>query len=380
MNINNLIEVTINTTNHNQTIRLLKYKNINIYKINYQKNKVIIKIKAKDLDKINKLYQIDNINYLGIKTIFHNFKKTILNLISITLIITLIVFYTNIIVKIDLTTENTELRKYILNELDKNDLNTYSFVKNDETLLQIKNKILEASKNKIEWINIERVGMKYLVKIEPKKSKNPQEELKYCHVIAIKDGTISKIISQNGTEITDVNDSVKKGDILISGDIKLNETTKNHVCATGKVYAKTWYTIDVSTTKTYEEKIKKSNFRYNLLLNYKNKSQKIFKSRIKNSIEENNKIIDLFGLKLYVQKEYESEINILKYDTKTLEEKTNKIVKEKMLPTIKEDGKIITQKVLKKVENDSTIEMTIFIVVEEQIGLTQEIEEQDIIE
>ena len=51
-----------------------------------------------------------------------------------------------------------------------------------------------------------------------------------------------------------------------------------------------------------------------------------------------------------------------------------------MLPTIKEDGKIITQKVLKKVENDSTIEMTIFIVVEEQIGLTQEIEEQDIIE
>ncbi len=380
MNINNLIEVTINTTNHNQTIRLLKYKNINIYKINYQKNKVIIKIKAKDLDKINKLYQIDNINYLGIKTIFHNFKKTILNLISITLIITLIVFYTNIIVKIDLTTENTELRKYILNELDKNDLNTYSFVKNDETLLQIKNKILEASKDKIEWINIERVGMKYLVKIEPKKSKSPQEELKYCHVIAIKDGTISKIISQNGTEITDVNDSVKKGDILISGDIKLNETTKNHVCATGKVYAKTWYTIDVSTTKTYEEKIKKSNFRYNLLLNYKNKSQKIFKSRIKNSIEENNKIIDLFGLKLYVQKEYESEINILKYDTKTLEEKINKIVKEKMLPTIKEDGKIITQKVLKKVENDSTIEMTIFIVVEEQIGLTQEIEEQDIIE
>lgn len=380
MNINNLIEVTINTTNHNQTIRLLKYKNINIYKINYQKNKVIIKIKAKDLDKINKLYEIDNVNYLGIKSIFHNFKKTILNLISITLIITLIVFYTNIIVKIDLTTENNELRKYILNELDKNDLNTYSFVKNDETLLQIKNKILEASKDKIEWINIERVGMKYLVKIEPKKSKNPQEELKYCHVIAIKDGTISKIISQNGTEITDVNDSVKKGDILISGDIKLNETTKNHVCATGKVYAKTWYTIDVSTTKTYEEKIKKSNFRYNLLLNYKNKSQKIFKSRIKNSIEENNKIIDLFGLKLYVQKEYESEINILKYDTKTLEEKINKIVKEKMLPTIKEDGKIITQKVLKKVENDSTIEMTIFIVVEEQIGLTQEIEEQDIIE
>lgn len=380
MNINNLVEVTINTTNHNQTIRLLKYKNINIYKINYQKNKVIIKIKAKDLDKINKLYEIDNVNYLGIKSIFHNFKKTILNLISITLIITLIVFYTNIIVKIDLTTENTELRKYILNELDKNDLNTYSFVKNDETLLQIKNKIFEASKDKIEWINIERVGMKYLVKIEPKKSKNPQEELKYCHVIAIKDGTISKIISQNGTEITDVNDSVKKGDILISGDIKLNETTKNHVCATGKVYAKTWYTIDVSTTKTYEEKIKKSNFRYNLLLNYKNKSQKIFKSRIKNNIEENNKIIDLFGLKLYVQKEYESEINILKYDTKTLEEKINKIVKEKMLPTIKEDGKIITQKVLKKVENDSTIEMTIFIVVEEQIGLTQEIEEQDIIE
>ena len=50
------------------------------------------------------------------------------------------------------------------------------------------------------------------------------------------------------------------------------------------------------------------------------------------------------------------------------------------IDVVKEDGKIITQKVLKKVENDSTIEMTIFIVVEEQIGLTQEIEEQDIIE
>ena len=217
--INNLIKVTISSANHSQTIKLLKFKCVNIYNIVYDNSKIIIIINKKDIDKITKLFNVLDVKYVGIRSLFDKPKSFFVSIFFLFIFVLLISLYSCFIVKIELNTVNSELRSYILNELDRNCLKENSFVVNDQRLLEIKKKVLETGRDKLEWLNIERVGMKYKISLEEKKDKNPESMLDYCNIIATKDGTITKVISSSGSAMVDVNDSVKKDDGLISGDI-----------------------------------------------------------------------------------------------------------------------------------------------------------------
>ena len=99
---------------------------------------------------------------------------------------------------------------------------------------------------------------------------------------------------------------MKKNDIIITGDIIYNEETKKQVCAEGKVYAKTWYTINITIPKYQKNKIKQNKYRYNIEIKQNNKTFKIFKSRVKNSINERSKVGELFNTKIYLTKEYKT--------------------------------------------------------------------------
>ena len=50
-------------------------------------------------------------------------------------------------------------------ELLKLSIKKNTFAKNDSELFNIKETILSNTKDKIEWFNIERVGMKYIINI-----------------------------------------------------------------------------------------------------------------------------------------------------------------------------------------------------------------------
>jgi len=60
-----------------------------------------------------------------------------------------------------------------------------------------------------------------------------------------------------------------------------------------------------------------------------------------------------------------------------MEHKTNKLIKSKMIKLLKKDGKIIEQKVLKKNEFNSTIEVEIFIIAEEKISTQKNIVKEE---
>ena len=47
--------------------------------------------------------------------------------------------------------------------------------------------------------------------------------------------------------------TIEKGDIVIGGDIKVEEEIKKSVCALGNVYAEVWYTVNVSVPLNYEK-------------------------------------------------------------------------------------------------------------------------------
>lgn len=365
-----MIEIKIYTSSPYKIIKYIKNRNINIYNIIYHKNNIHLWIEEQYYKQLSKIYNIEVIKHVGLSKYKDN-KSNILKHIGILLfVILLIIFYTRIIIDVNLTTENSELRDKILIALEDKGIKKFQFFKSDKELFKITKQVLDENKDLLEWINIERIGMKYNINIEERINKSITEEPLFCHVTALKDGTITRITSVSGTEIVEVNDSVKKGDILISGEIKNNEELKGVVCAKGSVYATTWYTVDISVTKTYEKINKLDKKRYNILVNYNNKKQKIFNSRLPNYVEEDKKIIDIFGFKLYLQKEIEIERNLSYYTEEEIDKKVDELVNEKMSVILKSNGHIKMRKVLKKVENDSTIDMRIFIVAEEEIGTT----------
>ncbi len=330
---------------------------------------IILIINELDLSKIDKFFNYKIINTYGVKKAIENIKHSNKQLICLFSIIILIFLYTRFIIKIEILTNNKELYNIVLNELDKESISNYTIIKSDKKIGDIKERILNKNKKLLEWINIRRVGMKYVVNIEPKVEKNKNNKNEYCNIIATKDAIITKIITAEGMETKDINDSVKKGDIIIAGDITYNEETKKQVCADGIVYGKTWYTINISLPKKYEKTIRLKKTRNNFLIKFKNKKYKIFKPRLKEYEEENKKITNIFGVEIYFQKEYEAIKKEEIYTESELEEQINKLVIEKMNATLEGEHKIIEQKVLKKTDNNSTIDIEIFIVAEEQISI-----------
>ena len=360
-----MIEIIINTKSPNKTVKYIKNINVNIYNIKYQKDSIIIKVLEKDLKKINKYYNYEIKKVYGIKKIFLNIKNKKISTLYLIIVLTFIIFFNNIIVDIEVITEDAFLKSHILNELDKNGLTKYMFKKNSKKLESIKTNLKNNNKNLIEWINIEEKGMKYIINIEQKITKKKNSIESYCNVVSKKDAIITKIITHKGMEIKDINDSVQKDEIIISGDIIYNEEVKKQVCASGKIYGKTWYTINISVPNTYEKIKKQDKNRYNILIKHNNKTYQIFKSRIINPIKESKKILNIFGYELIIQKEISTTRSIEKYTDEELTLLFEEKINEAMNASIKNEHNIIDKKVLKKAINNSKIELEVFIVVEE---------------
>ena len=233
-------------------------------------------------------------------------------------------------------------------------------------------------KRKIEWLEIRKSGMRYIVDVEARIINDIKKEKDYCHVIATKDGLIKRINVYDGEGIVSFNDYVKKGDILISGDVKLNDNVVSHSCASGDVYAEVWYTVNVKVPLKYYENKFTGKKRNNYIINFNGIDYKIFNDRLKNYESSKKKIFDLLGIKIYLEKDEEIEKKALKYTEKEALEKGLLLAKEKILLKLKKDDLIIDEKILQKKLIDSTMDIDIFIITQEYIGQIVEAKEDEI--
>ena len=176
---------------------------------------------------------------------------------------------TSFIIDVNIIHENKNIRSLVLKELNNKGIKKYSLAYSDSKLEQIKKEIIKDNPNTLEWINITRSGMKYIVRIEERIIKEDQNDNSYRHVVATKEGQITKILSSKGEILVRQGDYVKKGDILISGSINLYDEIKGNTAATGTVYANVWYeaTIKMPKKETITKPTGKK--RYNLNINNK---------------------------------------------------------------------------------------------------------------
>ena len=335
-------------------------------------NKITCIINLDDYKKIKRLNyysKIKIVSYVGINKLKEMIKNNIFYIIIFILAFILMDIITSYIVDIEVIHSSSSIRKLIYKELDNNNVKKYSFAYDFNELEKIQDNILINNKDKLEWISITKDGMKYIIRCEERKIKEINKESGYRNIIAKKDAYITKIISTKGVNLVRSGEYVKKGDVLISGEIKLYEEVKGDTLATGYVYGNVWYDVEVSIPKEENKKEYTGKSRFNININDKI----FFKNKYKYFSQENIREIKILGLKIkfYKEKEYGYKKHILS------DEEVENLVNDKIKEKFSNIGTISSQKVLKKEINDSTIDYRVFVICNEIINEYQYYEKGD---
>lgn len=349
--------------------KCLKYK-INLHNVKREKNYILVDINEKDLKEIIRLNYYSDIKivkYYGIKGFVKNIKKYFFDYLLLCISLLLLFFISNIVIDVDISHESREKREYLDNILKEKGIHAFSIAKSISELNEISNLIIKENKEQIDWISINRVGMKYVVSFEERIINTIPSKDNYCHVVAKKDGVVRRIVASSGVSLFEIGDFVKSGDILLSGQIMLGEKIKDNICASGEVLAETWYKVHIKIPLKYQKKVHTNKNRYNFVFN----GNYFYKDNYPEYDEEVVFKFDFFKIHFKIVRQREFQLIDETRDKETAQKLALKESQEKLLDKIDRKSKILEQKVLKETTNNSTIELEIFIVAEEDIGVTK---------
>lgn len=279
----------------------------------------------------------------------------------------LVKLLTNIILDIEVIHSNKEIRNIVITELEKYGIKKYKFKKNYFDLQEIKKYILDEYKDKIEWIEIENKGTKYIVRVEERKINIKEENNKIYNIVAKKDGIIKKIEAQSGDILVKVNDFVKKDQLLISSEIKLNEDIKGNSSSKGNIYAEVWYNVKVSYPFVHNEIVETGNVKNVYALKFLDKTFELSLNKYKDKNITEKKLISFFPFSFV--KQNQKEIKII--DEVLTEKEAISYALEKaekqISNNLKDDEYILYQKILLIEPKDSKIIVDVFFSVYENI-------------
>lgn len=377
------ITIKIIGNNKERMIRRLKNNNIEILNLKYVENGIVVKIYKKDYEKllsIKTIYEIEIVNYSGL----FNIKNKILNnkfmIISILICLMFLYFLTNLIFDIDIITNDSNMKIRLEEELNNNGISKYKFKKSYNQLQTIKNNILTKYRNEIEWIEIEVIGTKYIIRYEPRIQNKIEENLNFRNIVASKDSVIKDMYVTDGQIVKSKNTYVKKGDIIVSGYIYLNDSIKDTVSSKGTIYGECWYNVTITYPFKYYEEKETGNSKNVIVIKLFTKEIELLNfNKFKNKRVSNKTLIknNLLPIKLIYQKQ--KEVNIIDENNteKELIEKAINYSKEKLMSKLDNNEYIYDYKVINKEVFNDSIKLNIFFSTIENITEYQDIEKHE---
>ena len=373
------ILVRIKTPKKTSLLLKLNRLNVDIKEISYEKDCLKFLILDKDLKRVKKYlvsFKVEIIDEAGIYKLKKELKKNNLIITGIIFAVIIFLILSNLIVNINVIHEDSTLRELILESLKEKGVTRLSFKKSYDEYESIIESIKEEYQDRIEWLEIDVEGMVINVRVEERIINDYEKDYSTCHIVASKAGVIKSITTTKGVAEVSINDYVAKGDILINGSIKLNDEVKANVCASGSVYAEVWYNVSANMPMTEEIKKDTGKMRYNFMIKKGTDETVLLKSRIKGEKRvENIYLFKIFGYEFYLQKEYEVEVEEVKYNEEEAMQKLTELVREKLDLKLDNFEEIIAEKVLQKELKNNNIYIDMFIAVREQIGVKEYFEE-----
>ena len=320
-------------------------------------SKISLNIKGKNINRFIKKLRTNKIEILSLKYIDKN----------IAFIIFLI--FTHIIFNVEVIHSNKDIRNLILSELKKENIKPFSLKKSYSEISQIKENILNKYKDKIEWLEIEENGTKYTVRVEERTIVKKDNDNTPRNIIAKKDGVLKKVIAEKGDIVKDMNDYVKKGDLIVNGELIFNDEVKGKVKAEGKAFAEVWYVTKTEYPIFTFKETKTKNTKNVYAIKFLNHTLELTFNKFKTKQIEEKEILkhNLIPFKIVKQKQTETKV---KDEILTVEEaiyKAKQKAENNIKKNLSKEEYIIRSKYLKSTVKESIVEVEMFFAVYENI-------------
>lgn len=359
---------------------------IQFYNITFDKKSMIVRVNEDDYKKImgiKTIYEIEVVRLYGPIRILKFLQKYCIFFLFLLVGLAIIIILSHMIFDITVVHNKKEIRDLLYEELKERGISKYHFYLSFDKQEKIVAEIITKYRNTIEWMEIERIGVSYIVKVEERKEKNTDTSFEPRDLIAKKDGYVTNIEASSGTVLIMPNTYVKKGDILVSGSIKNKDTLMAKVKANGKVFAEVWYQTTVVLPYHYQEETKTGNKKKTLTIQFLNSHWNLFdfnpykEKEVKTLKQIKNNILPI-SIKLNEEIEMIKKEYLYTKDMVVVE--ASRIAREKLLHKLGQEDKILYEKCLKITEEDSKIVVVIFFKVKEDITSYQAIPEEGIVE
>ncbi len=177
-------------------------------------------------------------------------KKT--TLISIIFSILLFCFSSTRLYDLKINGSSNEINSKITSYLKSNGVYRFSSMPSIDKLKTLEESLYDNLINEVENIEITKNGLVVMIKYEKRRSPIILPSLKKS-LIAKRSGVIERIEIEYGTPLVKVGEMVDKDQILVSEDIQINDKESLKTFTLGKVYAYTWYDINVVTNNKGEK-------------------------------------------------------------------------------------------------------------------------------
>lgn len=373
----NKVRIVVNE-NNNKFLNYLIYNKIYYDSLNKYNEYFVLDVSYDDYLYIRRRYKCHIVKYYGKKNIVNIYENNKYVLLSLIISFMLLFLLCNTIFDIKINSDDKDIVNIINDSLKDNGIDVYKRKVSFNKLNSIKNKILEDNKDTLEWIEIREKGCIYYIDVTPRvKSNNNVDNASPSDIIAEKDGVIKHIVVHRGSKVIDNGDYVKKGDVLISGNIIKNENVIDKVHSEGVIYAETWKTVNISIPFKRIDYVYKKTVNHYYLDIFGHEFTISGKYDSDNTINKKSIVLDkpyLF-FKLYKEEKkiYDYNEVILNEEeayTEALNRSANIINKK-----LSSDEYIISKKVLKKEVKRSKINLEVFFKVYEKIGVTSEIQD-----
>lgn len=373
----NKVRIVVNE-NSNKFLNYLIYNKIYYDSLNKNNEYFVLDVSYDDYLYIRRRYKCHIVKYYGKKNIVNMYENNKYVLLSLIISFMLLFLLCNTIFDIKINSDNKDIINIINNSLSDNGIGVYKRKVSFDKLNSIKNKILEDNKDTLEWIEIREKGCIYYIDVTPRvKSNNNVDNSLPSDIVAEKDGVIKHIVIHRGSKVIDNGDYVKKGDILISGNIIKNENVIDKVHSEGVIYAETWKTVNISIPFKRIDYVYKKTINHYYLDIFGHKFTISGKYDSDNTINKKSIVLDkpyLF-FKLYKEEKKIYDYNeVILNKEEAYNEALNRSI-DVINKKLSSDEYIISKKVLKKEVKRSKINLEVFFKVYEKIGVTSEIQD-----
>ena len=354
-------------------LRHLIVKKIKLYNIIEDHDGISLTVDEVDYAKILKMrtsYNIKIVNRFGVAKLRYLLLKYKYILFFLFLTLGLMIILSHFIFFIDVIHSKEEIRELVENDLKEFGISKYKFRVSYAKKEEIRNKILEKEKDKIEWLEIDRIGTRYIVNVEERLIKDNKVDNQVRDIDDKKDALILNIEAETGEIVRKKYEYVRKGDTIVSGTIKNKEDEVSKVKAEGKVYGEVWYSVTVELPKKYYEEKKTGKTSKALTLRIANKKISVpFSKDNRSYISEDSPILEnnLIPIKLVLETKHEIEIIDKEYNMDNSSSEAIKLATKKLEDRLDEQSMILSKKVLKKTLKNSKIIVEIFFKVRENI-------------